>query len=311
MSPSPKSLFLAALVLGGALLAGCAPEPLRVLYFTKSTGWEHDVVKWENGERSFSEKILLSLAEENNIEFTFSKDGSLFSEDYLARFDVIMFYTSGYLLKPGTDGNPPMTAEGKQALLDAIADGKGFIGIHSASDTFHTFETWDGNAPQEERFNRYIYQGENADPFVKMLGGEFINHGPQQVSRATVIDPDFPGCGHLGDAIECQEEWYSLKEFPDDLHVLLVMETDGMEGSEYQRPPYPLAWAHMYDKGRVWFNGMGHREDVWESPEFQAMLIGAFNWTGGRVDADVKPNIKLAAPEGNVLPPPREEVAGN
>jgi type 1 glutamine amidotransferase len=84
------------------------------------------------------------------------------------------------------------------------------------------------------------------------------------------------------------------------------MQTEGMEGSEYQRPPYPLSWARTYDKGRVWFNGMGHREDVWESEGFQAMLIGGLNWAGRRVDADVTPNIKQVAPEANVLPPPRE-----
>jgi hypothetical protein len=264
------------------------------------------VIKWENGEPSFSEKILLSLAKDNNLEFTFSKDGSLFSKDYLAQFDVIMFYTSGYLMSPGTDGQPPMTAEGKQALLDAVAGGKGFIAIHAGSDTFHTFEQFDSNPPQEERFNRFVRHGEESDPFVRMLGGEFINHGPQQVSSATVVDTAFPGCEGLGDAIECKEEWYSLKDFRDDLHVLLVMQTAGMEGVEYQRPPYPLSWARMDGKGRVWFNGMGHREDVWESGAFQSMLIGAINWTGRRVDADVTPNIKTAAPGADVIPPPRK-----
>src|SRR5260370_31914708 len=40
----------------------------------------------------------------------------------------------------GTDGTPPMSVEGKKAFLDAIAAGKGFIGCHCASDTFHRSE---------------------------------------------------------------------------------------------------------------------------------------------------------------------------
>lgn len=307
MSSHPKSLLLSAVAFCVALLSSVDAAPLRILYFTKSSGWEHDVIKWENGERSFSEKVLLSLAEENELEFTFSKDGSLFSRDYLAQFDIIMFYTSGYLMRPGTDGNPPMTADGKQALLDAVAGGKGFIAIHAGSDSFHTYEQFDGNPPQKDRFNRYVTHGEKADPYIRMLGGEFINHGPQQVARASIIDQNFPGCGSHGNVIECHEEWYSLKDFADDLHVLLLMETKGMEGTEYQRPPYPLAWARNHGEGRVWFNGMGHREDVWESDVFQSMLIGAFNWTGRRVDADVTPNIDVVAPEAGVIPPPREE----
>ena len=48
-----------------------------------------------------------------------------------------------------------------------------------------------------------------------------------------------------------------------------------MEGPSYKRPPYPSTWARMHGKGRVFYTSMGHREDVWTSPEFQAVLIGA------------------------------------
>ena len=53
---------------------------MRVLYFTKSSGYEHDVVRWLDGRgTSYTEKILAKLGVENDIEFTFSKDGSLFT----------------------------------------------------------------------------------------------------------------------------------------------------------------------------------------------------------------------------------------
>jgi type 1 glutamine amidotransferase len=116
-----------------------------------------------------------------------------------------------------------------------------------------------------------------------------------------VIDPAFSGCADLGSAIEVTEEWYSLKEFAPDLHVLLLMDTTGMQGPDYQRPSYPLAWAHPYGKGRVWFNAMGHREDVWDNPKFQAMLIGGIEWAGGRKSADVKPNLTEVAPGADKL----------
>jgi uncharacterized protein len=277
---------------------------VRVLYFTKSAGYEHSVVHRADGEPSHSERILGEIGAARDIAFTFSKDGSRFTPDYLAGFDVIMFYTSGDLLAFGEDGEPPLTAAGKQALLDAVAGGKGFIAIHSAGDTFHTLESGGGN-PTDRR-NRYKIHGAASDPYIRMLGGEFINHGKQQDGRATVADPDFAGCGALDGAFACYEEWYSLKEFRPDLHVVLVMQTDGMEGADYQRPPYPLAWARKHGEGRVWFNGMGHREDIWEHPKFQSLLVGALEWTGRRVEADIAPTIATVTPGADVLPPSRE-----
>lgn len=290
------------LIVLGAVLSGLpllSAAPLHVLYFSKSSGFEHSVVKRVDGKPSYSENILAGLGPKHDMEFTFSKDGSLFTPENLAKFDVIMFYTSGDLLSVGTDGQPAMTAAGKQALLDAVAGGKGFVALHSASDTFHTDEHGGGNNPIPPA--RYQNFGEAADPYIKMLGGEFLKHNAQQVAKARVIDPAFPGCAELGVAIECKEEWYSLKEFAPNMHVLLVLETAGMTGSDYRRAPFPLAWARAFGQGRVWFNAMGHREDVWVNPKFQAMLIGGLEWAGGRKPAEIAPNLKVAAPEANTL----------
>ncbi len=298
-----KLVALGVALLGLPLL--CA-APLQVLYFTKSAGFEHSVVKREGGKPSYSEQVLAALGPKHGIEFTFSKDGGLFTPEYLAKFDVIMFYTSGDLLAVGTDGQPAMTAAGKQALFDAVAGGKGFVGLHSCSDTFHTHEHGGGNNPI--RLPRYHNYGGDADDFVKFLGGEFIRHGPQQVAKAAVVAPDFPGFGSLGAEFKVQEEWYTLKEFAPDDHVLLVMQTDGMKGGDYLRPPYPLAWVRLQGQGRVAFNALGHREDVWDSAAFQAMLVGLIEWAGGRVRADVTPNLAKVAPGHAILQAPPPEV---
>ncbi len=304
MKPQSKLIALGALLLGLCLSLSAAP--VRVLYFSKSSGWEHSTVKRVDGKPSYSEKVLASLAEKNDFVFTFSKDGSLFSPDYLAQFDVIMFYTSGDLLAVGTDGQPAMSPAGKQALFDAIAGGKGFFGVHSASDTFHTGEHGGGNNPI--RLPRYKNYGDAADPYIKMLGGEFIKHNAQQVAVATVIDPAFPGFDKIGAEIKVTEEWYSLKEFAPNNHVLLRMETASMQGSDYARPSYPLAWARSYGKGRVIFNAMGHREDVWDSAAYQSMLIGSIKWAAGIAKADVASNLEKVAPGHATLQAPSADV---
>ena len=73
--------------------------------------------------------------------------------------------------------------------------------------------------------DRYVNHRDDADPYVRLLGGEFIIHGKQQKATMRCVDPKFPGSRTYGDRFDLKEEWYSLKDFSDDLHVLLVQET--------------------------------------------------------------------------------------
>ena len=183
-----------------------------------------------------------------------------------------------------------MTPEGKTALLDAIRHGKGFVGTHSASDTFHT-----PGSP----FNN---NGTEVDPFIAMLGGEFITHDKQQKSRVTCADAQFPGLAAVRNGFDWTEEWYSLKNFAPDLHVLLVQHTGGMEGRAYQRPDYPGTWAHLYGHGRVFYTSLAHREDTWDNPLFQGILLGGIHWAVRDAEADITPNLATVCPGAGTNP---------
>jgi type 1 glutamine amidotransferase len=317
MKPQIVCLALALIMPASVVLAadaGDSQSPTakkRILFFSKSSGYEHSVIKdpskpFTPGPGSeipgLAFQVLRDLGEKNNIDFVFSKDGSLFAPAYLAQFDAYFFVTTGDLTEVGTDGNPAMSPEGKRALIEAVANGKGFIGAHCASDTFHS------PGGKEMTAQRWLDDGDNADPYIKMLGGEFIIHGSQQKSHLIVADPKFPGISGVPADNDMKEEWYSLKDFAKNLHVLLVQDTSGMTGAPYARPPYPSTWARMYGKGRVFYTNMGHRDDMWQSALFQSVLTGGISWAVGRVDADVTPNIDKVAPQANVLPlrPPPE-----
>ncbi len=291
MKINPSRLFAAAL----AVLVTCtgftaSAASKKILFFSKSSGFEHPVISWKNGQPSYVEKVLLELGPKQGWEFTFSKDGSKFSPEYLAQFDAVFFYTSGDLCSEGTDKQPAMTPAGKQALFDYVRGGKGFIATHSSSDSFHTANE------SKKGPDRYANHGKDADPYVCFLGGEFIIHGAQQVATNKVIDPKFPGFEKVGDSFAFLEEWYSLKDFAPDLHCLTVIDAPQMKGSMYNRPPYPTTWARAEGKGRVWFTAMGHREDVWTNPTMQQILIGGIRWALGDAAGDVTPNIQTAAP---------------
>ena len=283
-----------------------------MLFFTKSSGYEHDAIKTDGKPgHGFAFRVVRELGAKNNIEFVESKDGSLFTPEYLAQFDAFLFYTSGMLTEAGTDKQPPMTAAGKAALLAAIASGKGFVATHSATDSFHTAEARD-HGPA-----RFVNDGERADPYVKMLGGSFIKHEAQQPARQLVADPHFPGLDAVPGDFCPLEEWYSLKDFAPNLHVLLIQDTSGMQGPAYLRPPYPSTWARMHGQGRVFYTSMGHREDIWTNPVFQSVLLGGLNWALHRVDADVSPNLTQVTPRASELPkyvpapppPPKKSAA--
>ncbi|MEI6235831.1 MAG: ThuA domain-containing protein, partial [Planctomycetota bacterium] len=208
----------------------------KLLFFTKSSGFEHSSIKRKKDkdgkeELSHAEKVVTELSAKHNFEVTCSKDGGLFTPEKIATFDAFLFYTTGDLTTAGTDKNPPMSPEGKAAFLDAIKNGKGFAGTHSASDTFHS----PGNAGHGPA--RYKQDGDGVDPYVAMLGAEFIKHGAQQKAKMTCVDKEFPGMADAKDGFEMQEEWYALKNHAKNLHVLLVHETAGMNGGMYARPP--------------------------------------------------------------------------
>ncbi len=281
---------------GGRAVAADEKPRAKILFYTRSQTFEHSAIKRKGSDLGHSEKVLTDLGAKHGFDVTCTKDGGLFTAENIAKFDAFFFYTTGDVTKPGGDGQPPMPAEGKKLFLDAIAGGKGFLGSHCATDTFHiagqdAFE----NQPEDKR-----------DPFIRMIGGEFIRHGPQQEAAMLVSGPKFPGCSDLGESFRINDEWYSMRNFAPDIHVILVQETKGMDGSDYKRPPFPATWARMHGKGRVFYTSMGHREDVWTNPKFQQILLGGIDWALGRTQAELTPNLAKAAPEASTMPPKPE-----
>src|SRR5579859_6497559 len=146
---------------------GCADESAspkrKLLFFTKSSGFEHSSIKRKSPDvLSHAEQVVTDLGAKHNFDVDCTKDGRTFTPEKLAAFDAFMFYTTGDLTESGTDKNPPMSKEGKQAFLDLIKNGKGFVGTHSASDTFHSPGN-KGHGPA-----RFIQDGDNVDPYVAM-----------------------------------------------------------------------------------------------------------------------------------------------
>lgn len=255
-------------------------KPRKVLFFTKSAGFQHSVITRKGDEPGHAEKIFIELGKKHGFEATVTKDGSIFTPEKLAEFDVVAFYTTGDL----TDGNsgdktPPMPKGGKEVLLDYIRSGKGFVGFHCATDTFHS-------------------QGGKVDPYIRMIGGEFKSHGAQQKSRIYPA-PGNKFAGAIKDLKEftLHEEWYEFHNFNPDMHVILVQDTASMREKSYTgQPNFPQTWARKEGQGRVFYTSLGHREDVWTNELFHAILLGGLSWAAGNVEAEVPGNFREATP---------------
>ncbi len=271
--------------IGRALAAGQGGPAKKVLFFTKSSGYQHSVIARKGDRLAMAERILMEIGKEHGFEVVATKDGREFEPDKIGQWDAFAFETTGDLTKAGTDQTPPISADGLKAFLDAIDGGKGFVGMHCATDTFGVHRKMGAE-----------------DPYIKMIGGHFAGHGAPQVATIEVADSNFPGASGFGTgSFKLNDEWYNQKFLGDDLHVILYHQTEGMQGKDYQRPNFPETWARMQGKGRVFYTSMGHREDVWENPRFQGLLLGALGWATGKVEADVTPNIAKVTPDYKMM----------
>ncbi|GAC1651262.1 MAG: hypothetical protein NVS4B3_11550 [Gemmatimonadaceae bacterium] len=271
----------------------------RLLCFTKSSGFEHSVVRRPaDGSLSLVERTITSLGDRNGFGVTCTKDGSVFTTARLREFDAVFFYTTGDLTVSGTDRQPPMPPGGKDVLLQAIRSGTGFVGVHSASDTFHT------QPDTLDHADRYAPLHGPVDPYIAMLGGEFITHGKIQPGALRIWDAGFPGAAALGgNPLPRVGEWYSLRSFAPDMHVIMTLDTSAMTGSPYARGAYPVTWARRHGRGHVFYTALGHLEAEWQEPALPGMLVSALRWAFGDATAHLTRNLASAAPRYAELPP--------
>jgi type 1 glutamine amidotransferase len=243
------AILAAALVWATALaLAGTssrAEERPRLLYFTHSAGYRHEVIPASQG-------ILKEIgATAPGFEVSASEDVSVFTPESLRRFAAVMFYTTGEL---------PMSEAQKAALTSFVRAGGGFLGVHSATDTFYLW-------PE----------------YLKLIGGYFNEHPWHQPVTIQVADPSSPLLGFLAPSFTIMDEIYQISDFADGgSHVLLRLDPSSVDLSAPGVHPrfygWPLAWTRSYGAGRVFYTALGHEEAVWRDPRYQHLLRNAILW---------------------------------
>jgi type 1 glutamine amidotransferase len=167
--------------------------------------------------------------------------------DLLAEHDLLcLVHTSGTL---------PLSDDQKQAILDAVAGGTGFVGVHGASTINYEWTA-----------------------YGDMLGAHFKMHPPAQPGAVFVEDGTHPSTRHLPPRFEVTDEFYTFRTDPRArAHVLLRADPEPLGHED----DLPLAWTRSYGAGRVYYNALGHFDANWEDPAFQAQIRGGLRWAAG------------------------------
>ena len=171
-----------------------------------------------------------------------------------------------------------LNAQQKADLLSFVRDeGKGFVAGHTGTTAFMSW-------PE----------------FADMIGGQYDDH-PWGVTTAPVITEDstFPATRHFPASFIFTDEFYQTKAFSrEKSRVLLRLDMSKLPANPNVRitnGDFPLAWAKMYGKGRVFYSSLGHDSKTWDNPDVYRMYFEAIKWALGTTNADIAPRTLAAA----------------
>ncbi|WP_111978816.1 ThuA domain-containing protein [Algibacillus agarilyticus] len=235
-------------------------KQFNVLLFTKTQGWHHKAIPT-------GVKALQTLSDKHHFNLIWHEESRYFNADFLANVDVIVFLsTSGDILNN----------KQQQALQAYMQMGKGFVGIHSASDTEADWP-W----------------------YQQLIGHSFIIHPTIQTAQLNVIDPTFPGM-HFPTSSLFTDEWYEFSQpKSQNLYYLLTVDENsyntqadwGDKKGKGMGEFHPIAWYQYFAGGRSFYTALGHLPAVYENPDFLNHIYGGIYWAAtGQGIKTVKPH---------------------
>lgn len=259
------ALLLASLVSSSP--APQAEELPEVLFFTHSAGFVHDAVKRPEAGGLAPAELALTEAAAGRLHVTCSQDLADISAANLARYDAVVFYTTST-----HEQDLPVPGNGNQELVDWVAHGGAFVGIHCATDTNYNFA-----------------------PYVQMIGGTFDGHPWHEEITARVEDDRYAWTKPLGSSFAITDEIYQFADFRrHPTRVVLSLDPASCDISLGKRPDKDnaLAWTRDWGEGRVFYSALGHRPEVWADARFRQFLLGGIEW------AMKGPDLPALAPAG-------------
>lgn len=234
------------------------PKETDEAFKAKQEAYSAALAQFNEDNKTWGDKIKAYMADKMALDKIKHYDGFIFAN------------TTGDLQLPDRDG-----------FIKLIEDGKAFIAMHSGSDTYHPFRG-----------------------YIDMLGGEFETHKAQVEIQPILHSPGHIITKSVPQGWKVFDEIYIIKTFDKarvhgllglDAHPNLSQMNDEEKAKvTAEKRYYPVSWCKEYGAGRVYYNSLGHREDVWDptwkadtkerknSPEiaqtYQEMILAGIKW---------------------------------
>ncbi len=218
---------------------------LAVLVFSKTAAYRHESIP--EGVRALEE-----IGKELGWKVTATEDASVFSDEGLTGFDAVVFLmTTGDVLD----------ASQQVAFERYINKGRGYVGVHSASDTEYEW------------------------PFYGALVGAYFKSHPEiQTATYRIEDREHPATRHLPSPWTRTDEHYTFRENPrGKVHVLLSLDEASYAPGEHAMGDHPIVWCwELEGRGRSFYTALGHTKESYSDTDFQKHLAAAIAWAAGR-----------------------------
>lgn len=201
-----------------------------------------------------SVRALRAICDEEKIATVVSEDSSIFTEEYLAQFDAIIFSNAN---------NEVFETESEQvAFQNFIKNGGGFMAIHSANAVERDWP-W----------------------YWALVGGKFVRHAPHQEFNVLVTDNTHPSTDFLESTWTVSDECYYSNNINPTIHVLLSADLTTVQDKKRSEYPadifgdqFPLCWTNNFEGSKQWYTSLGHDAETYDKPIFRKHLKGGLTW---------------------------------
>ena len=228
------------------------PKKLNVLVFSKTEGYRHTSIP-------SGIKAITTLAQQHGWVVTATEDATLFTGDFLARFDVCVFLNT--TMKVFDESQ-------EKAFAAFIKSGKGFVGIHASADCEYDWK-WYG----------------------ELNGAFFKTHPPYQLATINIENTNHPAMKPFVGmkTFTVEDEWYSYKENPrGKVTVLATLDESSIKklpkDDAWRMGDHPVIWYHEFEGARSFYTVFGHGDSSFENEKIQQHLFYAIEWAGKRID---------------------------
>ncbi len=171
--------------------------------------------------------------------------------------------------------NVPEEMKRRDSLMAYVRSGKGFVGIHAATDTFYDFPD-----------------------YGKMINGYFDGHPWGSGTMVSIkVEPgqeQHPLAAMFGGQnMDFKEEIYQLKDPYDSkaVHMLLRLDPEksdmNVKGLKREDKDWGVAWARHWEKGRVFYCSLGHNHEMYWHPKILRHYLAGIQWAMGDYQAEV------------------------